>query len=52
MQFLSMDQSLGTQAATAGISAAKGLIGKKVRKIRVKLHNGETVLLRDNNIKH
>lgn len=52
MQFLSMDQSLGTQAATAGISAAKGLLGKKVRKIRVKLHNGETVLLRDNNVKH
>ncbi len=52
MQFLSMDQSLGTQAATAGISAAKVLLGKKVRKIRVKLHNGETVLLRDNNAKH
>lgn len=48
MQFLSMDNSLSTQAATAGISAAKGLLGKKVRKIRVKLKGGETVLLRIN----
>jgi hypothetical protein len=48
MQFLSMDNSLSTQAATAGISAAKGLLGKKVRKIRVKLKGGETVLLKLN----
>ncbi|WP_426672016.1 conjugative transposon protein TraM [Mucilaginibacter sp. McL0603] len=48
MQFLSMDNSLSTQAATAGISAAKGLLGKKVRKIRVKLKGGEIVLLRIN----
>jgi hypothetical protein len=48
MQFLSMDNSLSTQAATAGISAAKGLLGKKVRKIRVKLKGGQTVLLRLN----
>jgi hypothetical protein len=48
MQFLSMDNSLSTQAATAGISAAKGLLGKKARKIRVKLKGGQTVLLRIN----
>ncbi len=48
MQFLSMDNSLSTQAATAGISAAKGLLGKKVRKIRVKLKGGQTVLLKIN----
>ncbi|MBS1501079.1 MAG: conjugative transposon protein TraM [Bacteroidetes bacterium] len=48
MQFLSADYSLGTQAATAGISAAKGLLGKKARRIRVKLHGGEQVLLRLN----
>jgi hypothetical protein len=48
MQFLSADYSLGTQAATAGISAAKGLLGKKVRKIRVKLKGDQTVLLRVN----
>jgi hypothetical protein len=48
MQFLSADYSLGTQAATAGISAAKGLLGKKARRIRVKLHGGQAVLLRIN----
>ncbi|MDB4926592.1 conjugative transposon protein TraM [Mucilaginibacter sp.] len=48
MQFLSMDNSLSTQAATAGISAAKGLLSKKVQKIRVKLKGGQTVLLRIN----
>lgn len=48
MQFLSMDQSLSTQAATAGISAAKGLLSKKVKKIRVKLKGDQTVLLRNN----
>lgn len=48
MQFLSMDQSLGTQAASAGISAAKDLLGKKVKKIRVKLKGGQQILLRIN----
>jgi hypothetical protein len=48
MEFLGMDQSLTTQAATAGISAAKGLLGKKVRKIRVKLKGNTPVLLRNN----
>jgi len=46
MQFLSMDQSLATQAATGGIEAAKGLFSKKVRRIKVKLKNGYPVLLR------
>jgi len=48
MQFLSADYSLGTQAATAGISAAKGLLGKKARRVRVKLHGGQQVLLKIN----
>ncbi|MCR8561947.1 conjugative transposon protein TraM [Mucilaginibacter sp. BJC16-A38] len=48
MQFLSMDQSLGTQAATGGINAAKELFSKKVKKIRVKLKDNFAVLLRDN----
>jgi hypothetical protein len=48
MQFLSMDQSLGTQAATGGINAAKDLFRKKVKKIRVKLQDNFVVLLRDN----
>jgi hypothetical protein len=48
MEFLGMDQSIGTQAATAGIAAAKGLIGKKVRRVKVRLHGGYPVLLRNN----
>lgn len=48
MEFLGMDQRLATQAATAGISAAKGLIGRKVRRVKVRLHGGYPVLLRNN----
>jgi hypothetical protein len=48
MEFLGMDQSLATQAATAGISAAKSLIGKKVRRVKVRLRGGYPVLLRNN----
>lgn len=52
MEFLPMDQTLSTQAASAGINAAKGLIGKKVKKIRVKLKGGQQILLRDNTKKN
>lgn len=48
MQVLSMDQSLGVQAAGAGINAAKNLIRKKVKRIRVKLKAGQPLLLRNN----
>jgi hypothetical protein len=48
MEFMGMDQTLGTQAATAGIAAAKGLIGKKARRIRVRLKGGQAVLLKVN----
>lgn len=48
MQFLSMDQSLATQAASAGINATKELFSKKVKKIKVHLADGLQVLLRDN----
>jgi hypothetical protein len=51
MEFLSMDQSLATQAAAGGITAAKGLFSKKVRKVKVHLKNGYPILLRDNNRK-
>lgn len=51
MQFLSMDQSIGIQAAGAGIDAAKSLLSKKVRKIRVVLRAGTQVLLRDNQLR-
>jgi hypothetical protein len=48
MQFLSMDQSLGVQAAAGGVNAAKGLFSKKVKKIKVKLQNEYPVLLKIN----
>ena len=48
MQFLTMDQSLGAQAAAGGVNAAKGLFSKKVKKIRVKLQNEYPVLLKIN----
>ena len=48
MQLLSMDQSLGAQAATGGIEAAKTLFSKKVKRVRVKLKGGYPLLLRDN----
>ncbi|HEU5289438.1 MAG TPA: conjugative transposon protein TraM [Cyclobacteriaceae bacterium] len=49
MQFLSMDQSLGAQAATAGIAAAKGLFSKKVKLIKVVVKAGYQILLKDSN---
>ncbi|RKR84277.1 conjugative transposon TraM protein [Mucilaginibacter gracilis] len=52
MQFLSMDQSLGVQAAGAGIEAAKGLLNKKVKRIKVKLKDGQRILLRNNQLKN
>ena len=49
IQMMSMDQSLGAQAAGAGIEAAKGLFGKKAKQIKVKVKAGYEVLLKDNN---
>ena len=51
MEFLSMDQSLATQAAAGGISAAKSLFSKKVKRIVVHLRDGDAVLLRNNQIR-
>jgi hypothetical protein len=48
MQFLSMDQSLATQAAAGGIEAAKGLLSKKVKRFKVHLKNNYPVLLKVN----
>ncbi|NII83124.1 conjugative transposon protein TraM [Pedobacter sp. SG908] len=45
------DQSLVTQVAGAGIDAAKSMLTKKLRKIKVKLKGGQAVLLRDNKLK-
>jgi len=48
MQFLTLDQSLGAQAAAGGVNAAKGLFSKKVKKIKVKLTDQYPVLLKIN----
>ncbi|MES2006366.1 MAG: conjugative transposon protein TraM [Bacteroidota bacterium] len=45
---LSLDPSIKTQAVTAGISAAKNLLSKKVKSIRVTIAAGYRVLIRDN----
>lgn len=52
MQLLSMDQSIGTQVAGAGLEAAKGLFSKKIKRVKQKLLAGYPVLLRDNSLKH
>lgn len=43
----SFDQTVGAQAAGAGIQAAKTLIGKKVRLVKVTVMSGYRVLLRN-----
>ncbi|WP_429380213.1 conjugative transposon protein TraM [Mucilaginibacter sp. UYCu711] len=48
MQFMTMDQSIGAQAAAGGVNAAKGLFSKKVKKIKVKLKDEYPVLLKIN----
>jgi len=42
------DQSVATQVAGAGIDAARQLISRKVKKVKVKLSSGTQLLLRDN----
>ena len=42
-----LDQSIGAQAASAGIQAAKTLIGKKIKMTRVTVRSGYQVLLRN-----
>ncbi|MFC0773324.1 conjugative transposon protein TraM [Terrimonas alba] len=46
---LSPDPSLGTQAAAAGLQAAKSLLSKKVKLVKVNLKAGYQVLLQDGN---
>ncbi len=46
-----VDQSVGAQAASAGIEAAKTLFSKKVKLIKMTVRAGYKVLLRDNNEK-
>jgi conjugative transposon TraM protein len=49
MGISSLDPSLGVQAATAGINAAKDLLSKKIKMIRVTVKAGYQVLLKDDN---
>lgn len=49
VELYSMDNSLGVQAATAGIEAAKGLFSKKVKLVKVTVKAGYQILLQDNN---
>jgi cell fate (sporulation/competence/biofilm development) regulator YlbF (YheA/YmcA/DUF963 family) len=48
LQVLPLDQSIGTQVAGAGISAAKGLFSKKVKLLKGKISAGYPVLLKIN----
>ena len=45
----SMDPTLKAQAASAGINAAKSLVSKKAKVVRVYLKEGYKILLKDNN---
>lgn len=47
LQFLTMDQSLSAQAASAGLQAAKGLFSKKVKQIKITVKAGYKILLMD-----
>lgn len=47
VQFGSMSDNLGVQAASAGVEAAKSLFSKKVRLIKVTVKAGYKVMLRD-----
>ncbi|MCF0055188.1 conjugative transposon protein TraM [Dyadobacter sp. CY356] len=47
----SLDTSIGAQAASAGIQAAKTLLGKKARLVQVSVKAGYQILLKDGNLK-
>lgn len=52
LQPMGLDQSVTTQLAGAGMEAAKGLLGKKVKRVKVRLKAGYPVLLRNNQPEH
>jgi len=49
--FTTLDPSLAAQATSAGIQAAKSLISKKIKLVKVTVKAGYRVLLKDNNQK-
>lgn len=48
MSLGSFDQSLGAQAASAGIELGKNLLSKKVKQVKVEVKAGYRILLKDN----
>jgi len=48
MDVMSFDPSLTAQLTTAGVNTAKGLFSKKVKRVKGKIRDGHTLLLRDN----
>lgn len=50
IQLMGLDPSMGLQVASAGLDAAKSLLRKKLRNVKVKLKNGQQLLLRNNQI--
>ncbi len=51
MQLYATDSSLGAQAASAGIEAAKGLFSKKAKLVKITVKAGYQILLKDANQK-
>jgi conjugative transposon TraM protein len=51
IDLISLDPSLKTQAANAGLQTAKGLLSKKVKQIKVRLKTGYLVFLKDSSKK-
>jgi conjugative transposon TraM protein len=51
MQLMSLDPSLGAQAASAGLEAVKGFASKKVKLVRVTVKSGYPILLMDGKAK-
>jgi hypothetical protein len=51
MDIMSFDPSMSAQLATAGINTAKGLLSKKVKRVKGKVKNGHQILLRVKNAK-
>ena len=49
IELTTLDPSIGAQAASAGIQAAKSLIGKKVKLVKVTLRAGYQLLLKQTN---
>ena len=47
LQLMSLDPSLKTQAAAAGVQAAKGLLSRKIRQVKVTVKAGYKVVLKN-----